>query len=61
MLAELGFFHKNSEKQEKEAGTNFVLFSLSRNMIWRFMRAYLRKLDEILRFLAHGDIQICIT
>ena len=27
------FFRKISEEQEKEAGTNFVLFSCSRNMI----------------------------
>ena len=38
MLWNLNFFHKNSKKQEKEAGTNFVLFSRSKDMIGKFIK-----------------------
>ena len=44
-------------KQEKEAGTNFVLFYRSRNMIGRFMETYLHKPIKILQLLTRKIIQ----
>ena len=41
-------FHKNFKNQEKEAGTNFVLLSQSRNTIGWFRKAYLYRPIEIL-------------
>ena len=35
------FFHEKSKKQEKKAGTNFVLLSPLRNVIQQFMKTYL--------------------
>ena len=37
------FFHKNSKKQEKKAGTNFFLLSRSIKMIGRLMKNYLHR------------------
>ena len=34
---------EKSRKQEKKAGTNFVLWSQSSNMIGRFMKAYFHR------------------
>ena len=54
------FFVNKSEKQEKEADTNF-LFSQSRNMIRRFVKANLHRPMKILQFLTLGRIQNCST
>ena len=49
----------SSKNEEKEAGTNFVLLSRSRNMIGRFMKTYLHKPIKILQFLSRGKILKC--
>ena len=50
-----------SRKQEKEAGTNFVLLSQPRNMTGRFMKTYLHRPINILEFLTFGRIQKYLT
>ena len=45
------FFNEKSKKQEKETGTNFVLLSLSRNIIWKFMKTYLHRPIKTPQFL----------
>ena len=50
-----------SEKQEKEAGTNFVLLCHWRNMVGQFKKAYLHRPVQILYFLTPARIQKCLT
>ena len=40
----------NSKKKGKEANTNFVLFSWSRNIIVRFMKTYFHRPINIVKF-----------
>ena len=58
-LCELNFIfiYNKSKNQEKEAGTNFVLLSFSRNMIEPFMKANLQRPMKIQRFLIPERIQ----
>ena len=44
-------FYEMSKKQEKEAGTYFILLSQSRNIIERYMKTYLHSPINILQFL----------
>ena len=48
-------------KQEKDAGTNFVLLCQSRNMIFEFEKAYLQTPFKILRFPTPTRIQKYLT
>ena len=50
-----------SYKQEKEAGTNFVLLCWSRNMVGQFEKAFLHRPIKILHFLTPARIQKCLT
>ena len=50
-----------SQKQEKEAGTNFVLLCQSRNMVGQFKKAYLHRPIKILHFLTPARIQKRLT
>ena len=43
------FFHATTKKQRKEAGSNLVLFSHSRNMIERFIKNDLHRPIKILQ------------
>ena len=52
--ADIFFSHKNSKKKAKEACTNFVLLSQSRNMIGLFMKIYLHKPIKIQQFFSRG-------
>ena len=51
----------DSLKKEKEAGTNFILLSWSRNMIGLLMKTHLHRPIKILQFLTPGRIQKCLT
>ena len=53
----MSFFQENSKNQEKEAGTNFTLFSQSRNMFRRFMKTYLLRPIKIIQFLRRERAQ----
>ena len=55
------FFRENSEKQEKDSGTNVVLFSWSRNITVGFMKTYLHRPVKILQFLTSGRVQKCLS
>ena len=46
-----------SQKQEKEAGTNFVLLCQSRNMVMQFRKAYLYRPVKIRHLLIPAGIQ----
>ena len=55
------FFHEKSKKQEKGAGTNFILVSQSRNLTGRFIKSYLHRRVTILLFITSARIQKCLT
>ena len=57
LSTKLYFFHKNFKKQEKNAGTDFLLLSRSRYMMGQFMKAYLHKPIKSLQFLTRWRIQ----
>ena len=48
-------------KQEKEAGTNFLLLCQLRNMVGHFKKTYLQKPIKILYFLVPAIIQKYLT
>ena len=49
-------FHKTFKMQGKEAGTNFILFSRSRNMIGQFTKTYLYRPIKILQLFTRRRI-----
>ena len=62
LYKKLYFFHKNSKRQENEAGTNFALLNQSRNMVGQFKKTYLPLINllrpiKILQFLTRTRIQ----
>ena len=48
LCKKLYFFPEKSKKQEKEASTNLILLSQSRNMVGQFMKTYLHRPIKIL-------------
>ena len=50
-----------SQKQVKEAGTNFVLLFQSRKMIGQFEKACLHRPIKFLHSLTPAGIQKCLT
>ena len=61
LCKKLYFFPEKSKKQEKEASTNLILLSQSRNMVGQFMKTYLHRPIKILQFLAPWKIQTSST
>ena len=51
---------RGSKKSGKETGTNFVLLSPSRNLIWWFIKDYLHEPIKVLQFLSSGKIKKCL-
>ena len=54
------FVSQELKKQNKIAGTKFVLLPLSRKMIRWFKKTYLHKPIKILEFLSRGKIEECL-
>ena len=54
-------FRLISKKQEKDAGTSFVLLSQSRKMIRQFMKTYLHRPIKILQLTTPRRIRKCLT
>ena len=48
------------KKQEKESGTNFLLFSITRNVIGQFVKICLHEAIKNSQFLIRGSIQKCL-
>ena len=60
-INKLYFFLKVlKQKQEKEAGTNFVLLCQSRNAVGQFRKTYLHRPVKTLHFLTPARIQKCL-
>ena len=57
----LYLFHYKSFKQEKEAGTNFVLLRQLRNIVGQFKRFYLDRPIKALHLLTPARNQKCLT
>ena len=53
--------YNTSKTPRKEGGTNFVLLSCSRIVIWQFIKTYSQRLIKILQFLISDRIQKCWT
>ena len=51
-LHKKSYFFSKSLKSKKEAGTNFVLLSQSKNMVRQFKKAFLHRPIKFLHFLS---------
>ena len=47
--------------QEKQASTNFVLLSQSRNVTEKFIKFYLKRPIKVLQFPTSGRIKKCLS
>ena len=55
------FFQAITEQQGKEAGSNFVSFSCSRNLIGQFIKTYFHRPIMILHYFPRRGFQNCLT
>ena len=60
LYKKLYFFIKNLKKQDKEAGSNFILLCQSRNMVGQLKKAYLHRPIKIQHCPTPARIKKCL-